>query len=138
MCRCAPACETIPGAKPQNSPPTAAATRERTSRRASSAYQAVAVPARQQTTATRKAVWEPSSRVTGVSGTPSPSTEVLAIRLTPSGAFSAVLCSGFSAPVTARAAPASIHSKSIWSPAWWKSRSGRPHCRAVSSTASTR
>ncbi|PSK67126.1 hypothetical protein B0E53_00948 [Micromonospora sp. MH33] len=138
MCRCAPACDTRPGAKPQNSPPTAAAARDRTRRRASSAYQAVAVPARQSTTATRNATWEPNNAVTGVSGTPSPSTEVLAIRLTPSGTFRAVLCSGFSPPVTARAARASIHSKSIWSPAWWNSRSGRPHWPAVSRTARPR
>ncbi|TWH69052.1 hypothetical protein [Micromonospora olivasterospora] len=127
------------GANPQHSPPTAAAAREPTSRRASRTYQAVAVPARQPTTATRKAVWVPNASVTGVSGTPSPSTEVLAIRFTPpSGAFSAALCSGFSAPVTARAAQASIHSNSIWSLSWWNSRSGRPHWPIVSSTARPR
>lgn len=128
----------MPGAKPQNRPPTAAAARERTSRRASSAYQAVAVPARLSVTATRKAAWEPKTTVTGVSGTPSPSTDVFAIRFTPSGAFSAPLHSGFSPPVTARAARASIHSNSIWSPAWWNSRSGRRHWPVVSSTARPR
>jgi len=87
-----------------------------------SAYQAVAVPARQPTTATQNATCEPNSIVTGVSGTPSPSTEVFAIRLTPYGAFRAALKSGFSPATTACAAWASIHSKSTWSPAWWNSR----------------
>lgn len=91
MCRCAPAWAIMPGAKPQTSPPTAAADRAVTRRRRSSAYQAVAVPARQQTTATQNATCEPNSSVTGASGTPRPSTDVFAIRLTPSGAFNAVL-----------------------------------------------
>ena len=56
----------MPGAKPQISPPTAAAARVPTSRRRSSTYQATAVPARQQTTATQNATCEPKSRVTGV------------------------------------------------------------------------
>ena len=128
----------MPGAKPQISPPTAAGARVPTSRRRSSTYQATAVPARQQTTATQNATCEPKSRVTGVSGTPRPSTEVFAIRLTPSGAFNPVLKSGFSPSTTACAAWASIHSKRIWSPAWWNSRHGRPHCPLVTSTARPR
>ena len=85
MLGCQLACESIAGENPQNQPPTAAASRVRTTCRESTWYQAAAVPARPSVTSVTKETAGPKSRVTGTIGMPSARMAVLAIRLTPSG-----------------------------------------------------
>ncbi len=82
---CALACEIMAGAKPQNRPPTAAANLDATASRENSQYQAKAVPNRPRVSTSTKVTVGPNSRVTGVSGTPTPNMAVLAIMFTPSG-----------------------------------------------------
>ncbi len=114
MCRCELACDMVPGANAQNAPPIAAAAQCRRTVRANSRYQATAVPARLRNVATAKLTDAPNARVTGVSRSPMTRTDVLPIRLTPSGAFSRWLTRSRS-PVKKRVATASIHSISAWS-----------------------
>ena len=56
----------------------------------------------------------PNASVTGASSTPSATTEVFAIRLTPSGAFNRPV-TRLSSPRRARASSARNHSYSVWS-----------------------
>ena len=115
MFGCALACEIMPGANPQNAPPTNAARRDRTRYREKNQYHAVAVAARPAVIMTANETCGPNSRVTGTSGMVSPYAEVLAIRLTPSGTLSWSVKNGLCSPVTTRAALASVHSKKPWS-----------------------
>ena len=86
--------ETIAGAKPQNNAPRYAAPREWTTSRESRKYQAAAVPARASVEMIAKVTAAPKSSVIGLSGMASASTEVLAIKLTPSGALSSAVNNG--------------------------------------------
>ncbi len=58
-------CEIIAGAKPQNTPPTAAANRDCTTCRDSTQYQAVAVPARPSVSASVNVTVGPKTSVMG-------------------------------------------------------------------------
>ena len=79
------ACETIPGAYPQNSPPSTAAARVRTTCRDSRWYHAYGVRIRFSVRTTRKLIGAPSVRVTGASTVPMTIIDVLTARLAPTG-----------------------------------------------------
>ena len=106
---------TSPGAKPANPPPTAAASRLRVTWRHSTAYQPAAVAASPRVSSRSSATAGPNSRVTGTSGTVSPSRPVLASMLTPSGAFTIGVRNGFSPCVKIRAACSRAASKNAGS-----------------------
>jgi hypothetical protein len=89
MCRCPLDWLTIPGAKPQKTPPMSAASRCMPAVRAKSRYQPIPFAARLTPVTTAKVTGAPSARVSGAKSSPSPISEALPIRLTPSGAFSA-------------------------------------------------
>ncbi len=97
------------------------------------------MPARASVVMIAKVTAAPKSSVIGLSGMASPRTEVLAIRLTPSGALSSSVKIGESPWVTTRAACVSTHSKNIWS--WLLSASirvcGSRHRWPNSTTAKT-
>jgi hypothetical protein len=109
------ACEIIPGAKPQNSPPITAAARASTSSRTKRRYQANAVPARPRVSTSTNVTVGPKSRVIGVSGTPTPNMAVLAIMFTPAGKFCRCVPRGLLAVATECAVTAKNHSHIVWS-----------------------
>jgi hypothetical protein len=109
------ACEIMPGANPQNAPPTIAAARLPTRWRDSTWYQAYAVPARPTVVITRKEIHGPNSNVTGTSGIVHPRADVFAIKLRPKGALSCSAKNGLSPCVKMRAACSNIHWKKIGS-----------------------
>ena len=73
------------------------------------------MPARASVEISANVTAAPNSSVIGLSGMASAVTDVLAIRLTPSGALSSVVNNGESPRVTTCAAWVSTHSKKIWS-----------------------
>ena len=87
-------CDTIPGAYPQNSPPSTAAARVRTRCRDSTWYHAYGVRIRFSVRTTRKLTDAPSVSVTGVSSPPTTTIDVLTARLAPMGWFSSVVHHG--------------------------------------------
>src|SRR5258706_5946615 len=114
--RCALACDTTPGAKPQNSAPRTAPARLQAMCRDSTQYQANAVNARFPVSTTRNATDAPRVRVIGATTAPTTTIEVFTARLTPIGALSSVVHSGLSRWDTDCAAYPSSHSNSAWSP----------------------
>jgi hypothetical protein len=83
--------------------------------RENSQYQAVAVPARPPVRTRAHVTVGPNASVTGASGTARAGSAVLAIRLTPSGAFCRSENSGFRPCCSAFACAANSHSKRFWS-----------------------
>ena len=84
---CPLACDTIAGQNPHHRPPIQAATRLLTRWRESTKYQAAAVPARLRVSSSTIVRPAPKKWVIGANGRVSARTDVLAIMLTPSGAF---------------------------------------------------
>jgi hypothetical protein len=114
--RCPFACDTKPGANPQNSPPIAAARRLRVTQRSRNRYQATAEPARLRVSTVTNVTCGPASMVSGASRNAYAVTDVFAARFTPSGMFSIVAKNG-SPPCRSSCVPyASTHSKNAWSP----------------------
>src|SRR3954469_1943294 len=85
--RWALACETKPGAKPQNSPATAADSRLRVTQRSRNRYQAKAEPARFSVSTVTKVTCGPAQIVRGANRIAYAVIDVLAARFTPFGAF---------------------------------------------------
>jgi hypothetical protein len=104
-------CETMAGAKPRKAPATAAAGRERPRWRLSAQYQAAPVPARASVVMIANVTPGPSQSVTGVSGSASVSTDVFAMRLTPSGELMSSEKNGDSPSVKTFVACVRNHSK---------------------------
>ena len=94
--RWALACETMPGEKAMNRPPTPAASWLRTRCRESSQYQASAVANRFRVRITRNVAGGPIRYVSGAKTTAYTVIEVLTARLTPSGTLIRYVKNGFS------------------------------------------
>src|SRR5512142_2404128 len=96
MLGCPVSWETIDGAKPAKSAPTNAATRDATMCRDRTWYQAAAVAAGARVSRIAAETAGPNASVTGASGRAMTRIEVFAMRLTPYGALTSVVNSGFS------------------------------------------
>ena len=116
-----------------------------TPQRRSTKNMLAAEPAKPSVTKTVRVVTGPASSVTGVSRTPGSSIEVFHIRLTPCGAFTAVVVSAGSPPCATAAAAYRMHQArkytSVLTP-WPPARvgavtAGLAHSRHVSATAAS-
>jgi hypothetical protein len=131
------ACDTMAGANPHHRPPTQAATRLVTSLD-NTQYQAAAVPARPSVRASTRATATPRKWVTGASGRPTASTEVLAIMFTPSGTLIRSVKNGLSPWNSTRSPCCRKNRKTPWSSSLLDSTrpSGSRHSRLSTSAAS--
>jgi hypothetical protein len=136
---CPLACDTIAGQNPHHRPPTQAANRLRTTYRASTPYQAAAVPARPSVSSRTIETPGPKTWVIGATGRASARIEVLAIMLTPSGTFSRSVKNGLSPWNSTRSPCDSTNRKKPWSSSLCDSTrpSGSSHSRISTSTASS-